>query len=142
MHKHRDEIVRWANSKEGTSVWYKPMGYSDWFLSDSKGISWDKDTLYICNDNWANLRKARADGKQLQRISNTGEWLDTKLASQPSHSTEKWRIKPRIELEWQFIKQDGMGGYCFTNYMTELQARGHQQDLVKYEPSERIKKDC
>lgn len=57
---HKDEIVRWANSPEGTKVWYKRLYNSKWVLCSY--ASWRSNYTYIVNDRQSEDRKKLADG--------------------------------------------------------------------------------
>lgn len=46
--KHRQEIIRWANSPEGTKVWVKRKGDKNWLLQ--KSPSWLPDNKHIVDD--------------------------------------------------------------------------------------------
>ena len=111
MRRHKDEIIRWLNSAEGRRVWINKNQGRGWYLHIPSTINcWYDEHSYIVDDEWAELRKAQADGKQLEFNINGVEWIcktlmiteDTKI-----ENVNKWRIKPDIpEYEWQWIYQD------------------------------------
>lgn len=55
---HKDEMIRFANSPEGTEVWFRNFSNdkNTWRLI--RHASWNKDDGYIVNDANAELRKA------------------------------------------------------------------------------------
>ena len=55
--KHQDEMIRFANSPEGTKVWYKSDGC--WY--DIIKPIWVKKLHYIVDDKHAELRKLQHD---------------------------------------------------------------------------------
>jgi len=55
-HLHRDEIVRWANSPKGTTVWYWNTHGSMWDTTCTP--FWVEEVTYIVDDHQAELRKA------------------------------------------------------------------------------------
>lgn len=132
---HEKEINRWSRCSDGTRVWFKGKG--EWSLTIAP--SWRPSVIYIVDDEWAKLRKAREDGIQLQhRQGNTG-YHDVDLTDWECTNPEDWRIKPKKpEYEWQWLHQYLNGTWDITNefYTKEPLGRGYLR-LVKYEPSKR-----
>ena len=60
---HEKEIQRWATCPDGTKVWWKD-NLRDWLLTVN--ASWNKKYNYIVDDEYAELRKAEADGKSIE----------------------------------------------------------------------------
>ena len=130
-HKHKDEITRWANSAESTNVWYKSRD-GNWYLLDRP--AWINKVAYIVDDEWAELRKAQADGKQLEVIIGSTWISETLLIGHESVSgTNVWRIKSKEVYEWQWIIQDvSSGKYDITNgSYTKEEAEDRYND-IKY----------
>lgn len=96
MHSHSDEIKYWAEHDNGTKVWYRVPNCKLWAITSQP--CWEQETTYICNDEWADLRKKQADGKQLQFKDGdlVPEWKDGELTVDNLEMTklEWWRIKP------------------------------------------------
>jgi len=147
MHKHKDEICRWANSPDGTAVWYKYRGI-DWTLT--KNPHWSPDVNYVVYDEWAELRKAQIDGKQLQmNPTKSGPWVDKELTidNMDSGAPYMWRIKPpEVAYEWQWLyyfEHDDVIGVTEAFYSTEEEARNYIAKDVKvvkkWEQSKRIR---
>ncbi len=56
----RDEIIRWANSPDGTKVWkYFPIPNKEWMLVQNPFT--DSHSLYIVDDEEAEMRKELID---------------------------------------------------------------------------------
>lgn len=91
------ELKRWAESKNGTKVWVK-YKEGTWILTSVPVTS--HGYTIVVDDEWAELRKAQLDGKQLQRYcSDENRWCDQLLEEIHFRSTCKseWRIKPETE---------------------------------------------
>ena len=94
--KFINEVKRWARAEEGTNIWVKCANDGEsWHLRCD--VYFSPDCVYIVDDEWAELRKAQADGKQLQfKLYSGAEWQDGELSysgmsvGNPTH----WRIKP------------------------------------------------
>ena len=142
-HKHYSEIVRWAHNPQ--LVWTRMSNNKGWVLISNP--QWNESTVYILDDKWAELRKAQADGKQLQCINNIGtdytnDILDYQamLITQP----EDWRIA--VEYEYQWMIQTDKNYDITSNHYTSKEVA---QDNVgeygtvteSFEPSKRIKND-
>ena len=59
--RHIEEMTRFANSEEGTRVWYRPKIGTNWYTIAHP--TWDKNCLYVVDDEDAELRKESADSK-------------------------------------------------------------------------------
>ena len=96
MHSHVDEIKYWAEHPNRTKVWIKSSNDTSWKLSDSC-IAWFSSSKYIVDDEWAELRKAQADGKQLQCKYEDSNWINCTLTLEEIKNygnNKEWRIKP------------------------------------------------
>ena len=93
------------------------------------------------NDEWAELRKAQVDGKQLQFNAEhkQSSWEYKVLSVNPPIGTpEDWRVDPKKLYEWQWIFANRDTGLLdFTGYMTDLEARDSIKILTRYNPSMR-----
>lgn len=91
--KHWKEIRRWAESPEGTQLLCgcEDMGRG-WVLTSVANFR--EEAIYIVDDEWARLRKAQADGKQLQYKDEYGNWVDRELTESLTKETclRSWRI--------------------------------------------------
>ena len=63
--RHIEEMTRFANSKEGTRVWYKQKTGTNWYTIAYP--TWHKDCLYVVDDEDAELRKKSADSKNYKK---------------------------------------------------------------------------
>ena len=143
---HKDEIKYWAEHPDETKVWWRGIDDIDWMSSDKP--LWTDRHIYIVDDQWAELRKAQADGKQLQ-FCIYDEWTDSTLTlgeirSAMSGVVSDWRIKqkePVYEWQWIFKDIDKDKYYMTTCFYTEkgINADFKQKPIERYEPSKRKK---
>ena len=87
--KHADEIIRFANSKEGTKVWFSHQ-FQSWKLTDEP--IWSDGSKYIVDDGWAELRKAEADGKIIEARLSPDIW--SKHIINEEFAPSYYRIQP------------------------------------------------
>ena len=104
---HKDEIIRFANAEQGTKVWSK-ISNEKWLLVNS--AQWNPNNIYIVDDEYAELRKASADGKIIQ-YKHGSEWSDTLTDSwEITIDTSRYRIKPdepTYYYKWERLNNDG-----------------------------------
>lgn len=141
---HKDEICYWAEHPDGTSVWFKRPGYG-WALYSNTTPKWNKDTKYITDNEWAGLRKAQADGKQLQVKTVHGHWVNStlKIRHLKTDDIENWRIKPEGRIyEWQYYRKlnDDTFKLTFLHYANEEEIGAKHSGWKKFEPSKRERK--
>ena len=104
--KHEKEIIHWAKSPEGTKVWVKPLS-GEWFKINN--VSWDKDITYIVDDEYAELRKAQADGKTIEYKPIKGEWEYLEYPEW-NKAPQTYRIKtdePTYYYQWEKLYPEG-----------------------------------
>ncbi len=106
---HKKEIERWANCPDGTKVWVRGNGDSKgWFLFESIDVIWNKNFIYIVDDEYAELRKAEADGKTIQ-MSNRDrtDWVDWDKPSYTRPAIE-YRIKSEdiYYYQWEQLNEN------------------------------------
>jgi len=78
--KHREAIKWFYSQPEDAKIWCKiydtsyPTYMQDWHLTDRPG--WTLDGVYVINDEYAEIRKAIADGKEVlvKDVTNC-EWV-------------------------------------------------------------------
>lgn len=110
-HIHKDEIIRWAKCPNGTEIWHRHKGDKKWLKTDEP--NWYPTKIYIVDDEFAELRKAYADGKTIQQHNpQTQEWVDIQ---NPFfiYGTSCYRIKPetkKVKL-YQWLCKDENGKY-------------------------------
>ena len=139
--KHKYEIIRWACSPSNTAVWYTIKEYGDWFKTSNP--SWMEDGIYIVDDKWAELRKAQADGKQLQSLITPDRFADNLLTEYLMNNTEpsNWRIKPEPVYEWQYTTRTQYGHYVMsTGFYTDDEPISDYNVWTRFEPSKRERK--
>ncbi len=121
--KLKDEIIRFANSPVGTKIWVKEMG--SWLIVEY--ARWlEDDVIYIVDDEFANLRKAEADGRILQF-----EHCDV---------TEK--------IKWNFVKLEELKFYTVKNertfidiYESDLQGNSTFEEFLDCKNAVHMEKD-
>lgn len=118
---HKKEIIRYANSEDGTRVFYKRKDSDTWRLGNFP--SWDHETKYIVDDDSALFRKAILDGYTIE-IKSIESW-DTgwvtycgdinHLPTDKEDSAYCYRIKPILILHYQFLcRREGTCDYKIT----------------------------
>lgn len=96
MRKHRNEIIRFANSESGTKVWFK---YANMDWGKIKIPTWYEDNhAYIVDDEYASLRKESIDtGRPIQvKDSVTGKWVIPSYELEFTLPLENYRLKPEF----------------------------------------------
>jgi len=99
---HEKEIRYWASHPDGTKVWVKlPLENGVW--QERTTLAWDSKNLYITSDEWADLRKANADGVAIQ-VWDGDVWVDLPPywwkyefyhAVKAGFTPDRFRIKPK-----------------------------------------------
>ena len=147
---HADEIKYWADHPDGTNVWFKHLGNKRWYLTDLP--RWNPKILHIVDDQWTELRKAQADGKQLQYLTPMGKenvWKDRELVYQHMKfsNLDAWRIEPEEPVyEWQWIWLDltddkyYITSCHYENAKLAANTLGIGYEMKPFEPSKREKK--
>ena len=139
---HEPEICYWAKHPDETKVWVKTEPH-DWNLYDEP--HWKPYSKYIVDNKWAELRKAQADGKQLQYYYDDVCWVDMNFTIENSdEDIVNWRIKPKKTIyEWQWIYKVQNGFMMTTAYYAtrdEVERDYLNEIIEKYEPSKRERK--
>lgn len=88
-------LVKYANSYEAK------LGYEGWHVDENV---WESNIDYkiVINDDYAHLRKAAAEGEQLQVSYDEGKHWHDKLTHKITWSDSQWvRIKPKFNIgDW------------------------------------------
>jgi len=92
--KHKEAIQWFMDQPEGTEIWCK---YDKWYLTSTP--SWSVTCEYIINDEYAEFRKAIAEGKTIQSrgCDGSGNWFDLGTTTHPcifENKFDTYRIKP------------------------------------------------
>lgn len=108
MNPHRNEIIRWANSPEGTGVWVRHKDLNNWELY-KEIIKWDPELYYIVDDPWAPFRKAEIDGIPIYIKNIDNKWvllkhsvsnnMDINHLSLDGKTDNSWKGRVEDELE-------------------------------------------
>ena len=136
---HEAEIQYWSKHPDGTKVWLKSSKDTEWQITYLP--RWGSDTIYIVDDEWSELRKAQADGKQLQ-TKLTNKWEDAELTIDVLDvlAVSDWRIKPEPIYEYQWIYKRDDGRFSFSAmFYTYEEAKKDSIFIEPYKPSKRIR---
>ena len=99
--KHEDEMVRFAQSPEGTKVWFRAIESRKWVSSYSP--SWSNGYIYIVDDEWSKIAKQCIDDPSKVECHIGAEgWVTTTfytLRRLRQQNVKKYRIKPKEEEE-------------------------------------------
>lgn len=87
--KHEKEMIKWAKSPDNTAVWYNTKTADGWERIFAPG--WHSEYVYVIDDEYANLRKAGSDGKEILFNANFG-----------TKGPAKWTILNSNEAGWDF----------------------------------------
>ena len=125
VQKHGD-IIKWFCDNPNKGVWRKDTPTNDWYIDLEP--SFYEDYIYVQNDEYAEYRKALAEGKSIQHMYN-GKWCDCYgFTPQRDFENEKpkhYRIKPEElkfeEGDWVKYKISGSvmqayEGMIYTNF--------------------------
>lgn len=109
--KHKKELIRLADSPDGTKVWYKRCDEEEWVLTSCP--SWLVDYTYVVNDKHAEVRKASIDGKKIEVLNVSGHWCVANINHSFSLDFE-YRIVEELVNKWQYVCERN-GDYKVTN---------------------------
>jgi len=94
IEKH-GEVMKWFIDNPDKGVWWKHFkGQKEWYLVTDP--SFDEYGIYVKNDEYAEFRKALADGKQLQIRDYMGKWMAHNKTPNDdfTYPVNQYRIKP------------------------------------------------
>lgn len=102
--KYKTEFDHWLNDKEvlACPIKNKLNGYAVDWQPIGKNALWDNENIaYIINDEYAELRKAKAEGKTIQfkpsidsDFKDINMSLDSYIKEYPHFGVSRYRIKP------------------------------------------------
>ena len=119
--KHKEEIIRWANSPRSTRVWYRGIRFHWYPLANP---TWSEASHYIVDDEFAEIRKQFID--DYSKIQTVIEGVWEKVKSHIYHNSlenftkmleanpTKYRIEPTTETRWQWLCKDDENNYKVT----------------------------
>ena len=143
MRKHRDEIIRFANSEAGTRVWQKGKGT---LWTKTSFPLWNENHTYILDDKYAELRKSSIDTcRPIQFLSVYDGWTVPKGGLKFAGRLEDYRLKPEGPVYYyQWKKLCGEDRIRITNYISDEHAEKQnyeERGWVKIERSKKIWED-
>jgi len=108
VEKH-GEVIKWFVDNPDKGVWCRrnDTGLQDWVLT--KEPNWETTYIFLQNDEYAEFRKALADGKQLQIRDYIGKWVNHyKIPTGNfSYPVNRYRIKseePKFKAgDWVYV---------------------------------------
>ena len=101
MHKNRNEIIRWANAPKDTKVWHKYDGWTRY-----ANPSWGLRGEFVVDDDWAEVRKAKIDGKKIEGLFVTG-WEEVHERCTFTMEASSYRVAKATYKIYKFVVQDG-----------------------------------
>lgn len=138
---HRDEILYFSVHGDGTKVWERSAG--EWELCAC--VMWRPECMYVVDNQWAELRKAQMDGKQLERAYN-GCWNEERLTFEMMEKTfiGDWRIKPKEPVKewlWAYKPYNWRRFTISEDYMTYHEAHNRLKGthISRIDSSERVR---
>jgi hypothetical protein len=112
---HKEEMIRFANSPAGTKVWCKSNANGMW--GKLKMPSWDENSSYIVDDEFAELRKQFVDDPtQIEWCRELDEEWEVTLLTDLDIFTNrlfwgyKCRIKPKKVTKWKWVMASRFSG--------------------------------
>ena len=118
--KHKKEIIRYANSKDGAQVWFS-HNFQEWKLTEEP--IWVDSTNYIVDDKWADLRKAQIDGKIIEAKITPDTWSKHNLNE--SFAPSYYRIQPNDPIyyyQWEKLNSSN-DTIMISQFMTDERAK-------------------
>ena len=99
MRKHKNEMIRFANTEKGTAVWFKHKVINRW--KKTYHPFWEEDIIYIVDDEHAELRKESIDtGRKIQVLNPiTHKWETPSFELEFGVGTENYRLEPEQDNE-------------------------------------------
>ena len=124
--KHEKEICRWAKHPTKLKVWNKIYAGSpvkQWVLTSSP--TWADEWDYIVDDEYAEIRKAYADGKTIECRVGIYKWQ--KLTNPYwDFKSEEYRVKPdepTYYYQWERLDMNNDSVIIVSSiYLTDLEA--------------------
>ena len=99
---HRDEMKRFADSEDGTLVWFKRETDTRW--RKTREPRWHKDSSYILDNKYAELRKEGIDKDRPIQVYSTiySEWVTPISRLQFDIDIKNYRLEPKEEEEFKY----------------------------------------
>ncbi len=136
---HSKEIKRWADSENNTKVWERDTTHTTWSISAPHNRFLYANYIYIIDDEYAELRKAYADGKTIEMWSTIHNiWLEV-TEEIGSVQNRKYRIKPEKKTyyyQWEKLIDNEIIKRTVTDQEAETRDLLHK-DWHKIESSKR-----
>ena len=106
MRKHRNEMIRFANTEKGTEVWFKHKSRGEW--EKEYYPYWIDDTFYVVDDEYAELRKESIDSERKIQVRNsiTHKWETPPFEPKFGGGLENYRLEPEEEFKYPIYKKD------------------------------------
>ena len=144
---HKEEMIRFAKSEEGTTIWWRAKKATDWGIISN--TMWYKGFIYIVNDKYAVLRKESADtGRPIQVYNYSSLKWET-----PTHELQFdvdlafYRLEPKEDHDYiepiayyRWERLSSKGEILMSNLISDKYAEenGYKEDgWIKIESSKR-----
>jgi len=122
-HIYANEIKRWANAYP-VGIWYREKNDKEWKWTENE-VSWHKDYIYIVDDEFAEIRKAHADGASVQFNEGDDEDPNWVTSNEPTFHgmIGDYRIKPELKFYslQEFLEEQNLWGEFLENCKLENQ---------------------
>ena len=95
--KHKECFNWFMEQPEGTEVWCRPettKNDASTYWDKTPEPCWEKNFIYVINDEYVEFRKNIVDGEAIQVMLN-GSWKDRSKSSIFSSPSSDYRIKPK-----------------------------------------------
>jgi len=104
---HKEEMIRWAESPEGTGVWYSHNN-SEWVLRSKP--DWNEDVVYIVDDWHSVLRKLQVDDPETKfeyRYAVDMDWTYGEVTEWNLDTEYRVKAEPKMETYYEYIAPMG-----------------------------------
>ncbi len=118
--RHKEEIKLWADCEEETVVWSRRKNEYSW--ERVRYPKWINECEYVVDNDYADLRMAAIDGKDIFILTEDGE--DSIKLSEPNFTRPPgdYSIGKFPEKKWQWLYINEAGHYCTTVHYTKKEA--------------------
>jgi len=154
---HKEEMIRFAKSEEGTTIWYRRGTSDSWRLI--KDPLWREDCVYVVNNKYAELRKKSIDeGRAIQMYNLISSKWETPIFELEFNSDIKsYRLEPKEDkFKYPIYKKNKTTGFV-VEFTSKAEGRivldtedsrhtghyvGHESDKWKEHTNTEVWEDC
>ena len=110
--QHKEEMIRFAKSEDGTEVWFRQKSGTNW--DTVLKPAWAEDKIYVLNDKYAELRKKSIDEDIPIQVYNRlhSEWATPTYKLKFDADIKLYRLKPKEgEFKYPIYKRNLTAGH-------------------------------